>query len=422
MAPSAHSKVASLSRSFILVLLFLHAVRIWILGSFDISALGDFAVLWSASIAYQSGLNPYEPVILHEIAKAHGIIVYYGPFNYPPSLLMLVAPLTSFNYDQARYLWVMILFISLMCSLLALLIAVPQMNSRAYCRTLIVLGFLAYYPVPWNVIFGNFNIIILLLITLGVTIQSKAVWLASLPLGLGLATKIIPTVFMVIADVTDGAWRRASRVVVWSALVTVLAAIVTGPRLTLSYVLDRGPRFLTGDYANEINYPFNQALGGGFGRLFREGGNITPWLVAPALAQALHLAAAIFLIGFTFWVSRRATSDGRSEILPLIAILFAFILPTYSHAYYAIWLLPCYAAAVIHLLQSQCRRVGLMAFILSLSYILTGFVYNYDQYDFHNGLLLPLTSLPLVGTILLWVVLANLLSETSATTRVTHGT
>src|SRR5262249_50203836 len=150
-----------------------------------------------------------------------------------------------------------------------------------------------------------------------------------LPMGLALATKIIPAIAIIIAQLSVGAWRRAVAALVWAGVASLVAAIVLGPNLTLHYVLDRAPRFLAGDYANEINYPFNQALGGGLGRLFREGGDVTPWLVSPALAQVLQVGVALALLICTALVTRRATTEARLRFLPLIAIVLAIVLPTY---------------------------------------------------------------------------------------------
>jgi hypothetical protein len=198
-------------------------------------------------------------------------------------------------------------------------------------------------------------------------------------------------------------WAFLAWIGLWVVVLVVAGVVLAGPALTGEYLLDRIPRFLTGDYANAVTYPYNQALGGLFGRLLTEGTTTTPWVIAPLAARAAAAVVALALVLATLPVWRRLPRDEHLGLGVALVLPLAIILPTYGHAYYAVWLLPCYAIGIGWLMgQAASGRVVALGCGLAFSFALTGFIYDYDAASFHAGPLLLLTSLPLFGILLLW--------------------
>ena len=389
-------------RVMVVIVLASHASYLWLLRPPVLDAPGDFAGLWASVVGLAQGLDPYEPSTLQRVADEHRLPTYYGPLNYPPLVLALLAPLGSLPFDLAARVWLGLLALASIGTVLLLLRQLPATRGRPFLATVFVLGALAHYPVQWNLIFGNINSAVTLLLTMGLGAVGGGI-LGRVALAMALAVKVTPAVFVVAHAGWTRQWRRVLTIGLWAAGLSVAGGLLTGPTLAVNYIVLRAPRFLSGDYANPITYPYNQSVGGLFARLFVPGGDTTPWVVAPALAQIGHALVALTVLGVTLWIWALAHRAGRSSEAEVLALPLAIILPSYSHAYYAVWLLPCFAVALTWLARRP-RSLGTVAAAAALfaSYALTGFAYDYNAPMFHEGVGVLLTSLPAFGVLILW--------------------
>lgn len=400
-----------------ILLLYLQASLLWFGRGADLTQPGDFAAFWASAVAADQGLDPYDPPSLDRVASQYDLPTYYGPLNYPPIFLVLLKPFAALPFQTAVAIWQIFLVVSFAAAFLILARSVAAIR-RPYVVALMAFAFLASYPVQASLEFGNIDPFILLLLVIAIYSGVTSPGVAGAVLGFALAVKVVPAIFVAGFFTWSHRWRLLAILTAVAVVLTLLGVFLAVPDFSVLYVTDRIPRLLLGDYGRPVAYAYNQALGGFFGRLFTSEGDTTPWVQSPLIALLAQIVVDLALVVVSLRLWSNARDPVRNRLAIALVLPLALLLPRLGWNRYAIWLLPAYVVAVDWLLRQRlsARAIGL-GFLLSLSYALSAFLYPFNSPSFFNteafrsGPLVPLTSLPMFGTVLLWVVIALMLKS-----------
>ncbi len=388
---------------------------------------GDFAALWSGAVTYAEGLNPYNMAIQTQIAHERGAAVVHGAFIYPPVMLLLARPLTWLPWPTAV---MAMLVISVVCIALAaaiLALTVPWGQRYFLVAVLIVLGVFVFHPTQWNLIFGNPNPIIFLLVAIGFWQARQRPMVAGLVLGLAAAIKITPVALVVLFLLWYRHFRLAAATIASAVVITLVSSLLVGPTLSLGYFTHYIPSFFAGNFGKPPGFPENQTVaglssrllldgwapGGPLGWLFAPRGADPPLITAPMVARAVAIAVALPFLIISALQWRALARKGAEQQVVALALVLSVIIPQYSHAIYSIWLLPVFAwvaAAAANLPRS--RTAALYVVGLGMSYAAIGIIFPLTERWWLPQRLEPFFgSLPLYGAIVLWLMLMALPSR-----------
>lgn len=249
-------KVSSLAASALLLLLLYAALAFGIYNGLTRQQLGanDFYSRWMGARAlFLRGQNPYSDAVTREIQ-----IGMYGrlaradedqvAFAYPLYAAYLAAPLMLFSYDLAQALWMALLVMLVVAGALALA-RVNAIPLTPLALALILLSALFFYPAVRGMFLGNYTLVSFALIAFSIFAIARGHDAAAGMLLALASVKPQPVVFL-LPVILFWAWRNGKRRVVWSALVTLAALILSAFLLLPSWFTD----FLNGlrNYADYL--------------------------------------------------------------------------------------------------------------------------------------------------------------------------
>ena len=258
-------------------------------------------------------------------------------FIYPPAFAILVASLAIGPAWLGIALWV----IACQAALLASLAIVIRAERPSFPAAVAVLCLtLTFYPLWVDVIQGQANLLILLLVTVGIVgvVRARPAWAAAI--GLAAALKLTPLLLLGWLLV-ERRFREAAWLLGGFTLVTAVGALVR-PADTIAFFTQVLPALAKGTafYAND-------SVSGLLARVFAVNPYTDPWL-ALRFESLLPAGAALLLGGLWLWRGRRGSPLQRAlTFLPLLPLLSAV---TWSH--HLVLLLPVLWVAII----SSARR------------------------------------------------------------------
>jgi hypothetical protein len=327
---------------------------------------------------FQSHVARFEPSVL-EIFWAN-----------PPTMSVLLLPLSGLDYLRARAVWVGFSFVAVVATTAWLLMALGV--SQPWAAALFALVF-AFEPLAATLEHGQFYAVGLALLAVVFHGYRRGRDLAiGIPLGFLLITKTAGLLIWPLLAIAQR-WRA----IAWGAAVAAVTAIVMWPWIGAAawaaYIqealdLTRNPLLAVTAY---------QTVFGFLHHLFGEGGPLigAPVLAAPALAAALTLMVSGGLLIATALAARR--SRASDSVFAAVVLLGLMLTPVTGASHFTLALLP-----IAVLVAEAPRHKTPYALLVIAGAVLIGADIPYRSPRVMDGMLAVFAYPKLYGALLLW--------------------
>jgi alpha-1,2-mannosyltransferase len=273
----------------------------------------DLDAYLTASRAIWQGQPLYAPFLHHPFPDP----TLRPAYIYPPVFALLLAPLGLLPDAVANVVWLLVGQVSLAA---ALVLVLRWLRPTAGAVTAILCATLTFYPLWVDVVQGQANLLILLLVTVGIAgiVRGKPAF--GVALGAAAALKLTP--FILLAWLLlDRRIREAAWMIGAFTAVTAAAALLRFQD-TVVFFGQVIPALASG-----TAYYANQSLAGVLARLFSVNPYTTPWF-APSWSALLLAAGAIALSALWFFRTRHEPARLRAvAFIPLVPLLSSITWP-----------------------------------------------------------------------------------------------
>jgi alpha-1,2-mannosyltransferase len=309
----------------------------------------DFGVYLAAARDIIHGQPLYSAFLHHPFPDA----TLRPAYIYPPSFALLIAPLGLLPDGVAAAVWTAIEQASLA---VAVVVVLRWLRPTRWAVAALLFATLTFYPLWVDVVQGQANLVVLLLVTVGIVGVLRGQPAFGAAIGAAAALKLTPLI-LIVWLLLDRRFRAATFVLGGFAILTG-AGFLLRVQDTLAYLgqvlpaLARGTAF----YAN-------QSLAGLLDRTTSSNPYTQPW-IAMSWGSMLLIGVAAILIGWWWWQTRRQTAQLRgAAFIPLIPLLSSV---TWTH--HLVIVLPLIWFSVIALSQRDwpLRPTAALAGILLL--------------------------------------------------------
>src|SRR5438552_2806729 len=361
----------------------------------------DFVNYFGGAQAAARGTDIYA-----DFKQSWGTQAWVVAYIYPPFFALVLAPLTAFGLLAAARIWLLAVHAAFFGSLLLMLRIHPELTRSG--RRLLLLASLGFMPVYLNLKFQQVATIWLLLITATLwAALRRRTGLAGAFIAAAASLKVSP-IFLIPLFARLGRWRIAltgGAMLVALTVITMLAA--PGSWQFFTVVL---PRIGLGT-ANWDN--------GSIDGLVSRIAELAPTLLGSAtqtVAKVAIGAAAVTVIGVTLWVARRGGNEAWSLRLSVSALVTALLIVssvTWQHHLVTL-LLPLATGVAWITVRRPGARYGwwllaayAMCWMDRRAFPLPADMRVHSWSD--AALVLAGTSVKLVGLLLLWTLLLQML-------------
>jgi hypothetical protein len=324
----------------------------------------DFASYYYAAQVASNGGDPYDKTQLADAARQDKTRSSVHPFFYPPAFLMVVAWAPQLSLATAFQLWFWMGELAALACLLSLWRWVRPLDPSA--ATLTVTAFALCTAVMNNHLMGQANFLMMALVLAALWAEDrKRSTAAGVLLGLAVLMKMSPALFVLLWMV-ERRWRAVVATIVTYLSVSVVAASIWGPSLTVHFYTEVLPGFGSGHY-NGLRVPIQLFGNHSLPNLWHQWWPaLGPGLSAPAtFGSAL---SALVLVGATLWLSRYPTPSRLAQTARWCAVAMVMLLiPVYTYEHHLIWAWPAVVVTAIALFQGKLS--GLWRFTLPASWI-----------------------------------------------------
>lgn len=351
------------SRSFILAFLIVfYTVPINILSQKDPQKF-DFSAFYNSTLLFLNGDNIYKKIPHEKFEKTiNGIEKIEKGFCSnlnPPFQTVIMAPLGFLSYSQAFRAW---WIFSLCCGIGAVLLLWFELEGRTPIMLLnILIIWLCYFPTLANMVYGQFGLLLMLLIIAGwFSLRHGKERLAGLFLGIAFSLKIFSGFFLFFL-----LGQRRYRTLIWFIGFFVFSGLFAG----LIAGFDSYKNYLL--ILKEINWyasSWNASAFGFFSRIFGGSLNI-PLIDCPWLTRTIHYLFGFFFVIASFILSKKDQSYGRIDISFSFSIVAMLLISPLGWMYYfPVLLLPL---IVLWHETGKCQSNWQLKFFLVLSWCLS---------------------------------------------------
>jgi hypothetical protein len=370
----------------------------------------DFVNYFGGAQAAAHGTDIYA-----DFKRSWGTQAWVVAYIYPPFFALVLAPLTSLGLLAAARIWLLAVQAAFIGSLLLILRIHPELTRSG--RRLLLLASLGFMPVYLNLKFQQVATVWLLLITATLwAALRRRTGLAGAFIAAAASLKVTP-IFLIPLFARLGRWRIAvmgSVMLVALTVITVLAA--PGSWQFFTVVL---PRIGLGT----ANWD-NGSVDGLVSRIVELAPNLFGG-ATQTVAKAVIAAAAIVVIGVTLWQSRRGSNEAWSLRLSVSALITALLIVssvTWQHHLVTL-LLPMATALAWITVRRPGERYGwwlfaayAMCWMDRRAFPLPADLQVHSPAD--AALILAGTSVKLIGLLLLWTLLLQMLRRERVTVSV----
>lgn len=291
------------------------------------NCLLDFRAFYSAGLAVQSGLNPYDQTqrraVIDPLLPGEQSLVGYG---YPPPTLVLMYAISSLPYEVAQVAWCLLQF-GLLVSGLLLLFRALHIEFGSPAALLIACVFWISDPVFNLFRWGQSDGIRVALLGLAIyALARRRPAAAGFSIALAAIAKVYPVAYLW-AFVLRREWRGLLAGAVTIAALMAIGLAASSPAARRSYLGNNRNEFA--QVAGVIS-PQNMSLTGYLHRAFvhnPDGRDVsTPWLdLGAAFARNATVATAGLLIVLTSgWIIRGrgvlSTTDCVAALVPVVLL------------------------------------------------------------------------------------------------------
>ncbi len=274
------------------------------------------------------------------------------PFTYPPLSAVLFSPFAWLSLPAAGIAITITTLVLLVVATMLVLTRLDVFAGEPAQRWWLAAGITApaviyLEPLVSNFDFGQINVVLMTLV-LADCVPRRTPWPRGLLLGLAIALKLTPAVFLVYFVL-----RRDVR-----AVLVALASFVAATALGFALAWRDSVEYWTTTVVNTdrigtATLNTNQNISGALARLG----------LAENVRFALWVLACFAVLALTAWAVRRilaAGSDGPESVLALICVaLFGLVVSPVSWSHHWVWVLP--TLVVTGVLAWRHRHAGLAA-------------------------------------------------------------
>jgi alpha-1,2-mannosyltransferase len=292
----------------------------------------DFGVYLNAARDILHGQPLYQAFLHHPFPDA----TLRPAYIYPPSFALLVAPLGLLRDAVAAAVWMAIEQASLA---VAMVVVMRWQRPTGWAVAAVLFVTLTFFPLWVDVVQGQANLLVLLLVTIGIVGILKGRPEAGAAIGVAVALKLTP-VILVVWLLLDRRFRAAAFLLGGTAIVTGAGALLRFQD-TVAYFGQVLPALAAG-----TAFYANQSLAGLLDRTLSTNPYTQPWIALPWVSMLLIAAAAILTLWW-WWHTRRQPAPSRgAAFIPLIPLLSSV---TWTH--HLVIVLPLIWLSVIGLAQ-----------------------------------------------------------------------
>jgi alpha-1,2-mannosyltransferase len=267
----------------------------------------DFGVYLNAARDVIHGQPLYAAFLHHPFPDA----TLRPAYIYPPSFALLVSPLGLLPDGVAAAVWTAIEQLSLA---VAVGLVLRWLRPAGWAVAALLVATLTFYPLWVDVVQGQANLLVLLLVTAGIVGVLRGRPAFGAAIGAAAALKFTPLI-LVVWLLLDRRFRAAAFVLGGLAIVTAAGALFRFQD-TVAYFGQVLPALAAG-----TAFYANQSLGGVLDRTFSSNPYTQPWIALPWVSVLLIAAAAV-LIGWWWWQTRKQMAPARgAAFIPLIPLL-----------------------------------------------------------------------------------------------------
>src|SRR5271156_4732919 len=291
----------------------------------------DIDVYRMGGQAWLDGHPLYSPDI-----KFHTPIGLNLPFTYPPLAAVIFAPFAWLGMPAAS---IAITLITLALLLVSLMIVLTRMNVwetsrlvpgpawlRRWWLTALIVAWATLYwePIEANFAFGQINVVLMTLV-IAECVPRRTPWPRGLLLGLGIALKLTPAVFLLYFLL-----RRDNRAAL-TALASFVAATLVGFVLAWSDSWEYWTHtVLHTDRIGNPSLNTDQNIAGALARIaLTEHERLLLWV-----------AGCFFVLAATVWAMRRVLRAGEPTLAVICVALFGLVVSPVSWSHHWVWMLP----------------------------------------------------------------------------------
>ena len=327
----------------------------------------DFPNYYLAASLARDGVDParaYEWIWLQRQKDHRAIdqpIVGLAPIT--PFSTLAVLPFTSLAPLAAKHAWLLLQGF-LLLALLPLLRAVTGQPLRRVAL-LAVLSF----PLHRNLLYGQFYILLLLLLTAACwAAQRGRGRLAGALIGLAAASKIFPLVFL-LYFLRKRNWSALAAAVTTMAAAAAVSIAVFGWPMHRTYLLQVLPWTLRGEALPPYTLA-SASLSSLLHRLFiaEPAWNPHPWLNRPSFFAILHPLLQTLLLAPALLLIRPGAANHRRVALEWSALLTATLVISTSPASYLFTLLILPTAVLLQRFRQRSLRLAAVLLFLGIGY------------------------------------------------------
>jgi alpha-1,2-mannosyltransferase len=258
------------------------------------------------------------------------------PFTYPPLAAIVFCPFAWLGMPAASVAITLITLALLLVSTLVVLARLDVWNTthvvpgpawlrRWWLTTLIVAAAAIWLePIKSNFAFGQINVV-LMTVVIADCVPRRTAWPRGLLLGLGMALKLTPAVFLLYFLLRRD--RRAVLTSLASFAAATLAGFVLAWRDSWEYWTDT---VRNTDRIGSASLNTNQNVAGTLARLgLGEHERFLPWV-----------AACLLVLALTVWAARRVLRAGEPTLAVICIALFGLVVSPVSWSHHWVWMLP----------------------------------------------------------------------------------
>src|ERR1700722_9942433 len=340
------------------------------------------------------------PLYSHD-AKFHTPIGLNLPFTYPPLAAVIFSPFAWLGMPAASITITLITLALLLVSTMIVLTRLDVWSTarvvpgparlRRWWLTALIVADAAIWlePIKSNFAFGQINVVLMTLV-IADCVPRRTPWPRGLLLGLGIALKLTPAVFLLYFLL------RRDRRAVFTSLASVVAATLAGFALawhdSWEYWTDT---VRNTDRIGSASLNTNQNMAGTLARLgLDDHQRFLPWV-----------AACFLVLALTIWAARRVLRAEEPTLAVMCIALFGLVTSPVSWSHHWVGMLPTVVVTAV----LAWRRRNLVLAVVSAAGVALMVWTPIDLMPKHHEVTAPLWR-QLAGVSYLWWALATLVA------------
>jgi alpha-1,2-mannosyltransferase len=258
------------------------------------------------------------------------------PFTYPPLAAIVFCPFAWLGMPAASVTITLITLALLVVSTMIVLTRLDVWSTarvvpgpawlRRWWSTALIVAAAAIWlePIKSNFAFGQINVVLMTLV-IADCVPRRTPWPRGLLLGLGIALKLTPAVFLLYFLLNRD--KRAMLTALASFVAATLAGFVLAWHDSWQYWSDT---VRNTDRIGAASLNTNQNVAGTLARLgLSDHARFLPWV-----------AACLLVLALTVWAARRAVRAGEPTLAVICIALFGLVVSPVSWSHHWVWMLP----------------------------------------------------------------------------------